>query len=162
MAVGVVPVNVLGRELLCARRLDSVNPSGNGELSLTLQECGVGTDELLRLLLRWWLVLSLFRLNLASVRLHLSICPSVHLSSQVKWSSIQYQSLSIHTRSFDIDRISFSRGRMELISQIERIQCDVQYGIQERVVYRLLPCFPCTSFVSTSIPRHDPSFSPSV
>lgn len=46
----IVPVGVLGRELLCARGLDSVNPSGDGELSLTLQECGVGRDELLRLL----------------------------------------------------------------------------------------------------------------
>lgn len=45
----VVPVSILGRELVGSRGLDSVNPSGDGELSLTLQESRVGRDELLRL-----------------------------------------------------------------------------------------------------------------
>ena len=45
----VVPVSILGRKLVGSRGLDSVNPSGDGELSLTLQESRVGRDELLRL-----------------------------------------------------------------------------------------------------------------
>lgn len=45
----VVPVSILGRKLVGGRGLDSVNPSGDGELSLTLQESRVGRDELLRL-----------------------------------------------------------------------------------------------------------------
>lgn len=45
----VVPVGVLGRELVGAGSLDSVNPSRDGELALTLQESRVGSDELLRL-----------------------------------------------------------------------------------------------------------------
>lgn len=50
MLYGIVPVGVLGRELVRGRGLDSVNPSGDGELSLALQERRVGRDELLRLL----------------------------------------------------------------------------------------------------------------
>lgn len=45
----VEPVNVLGRELVAGTGLDDVNPAGNGELALTLQESSVGNDELLRL-----------------------------------------------------------------------------------------------------------------
>jgi hypothetical protein len=48
MLYGIVPVGVLGRELVRGRGLDSVNPSGDGELSLALQERRVGRDELLR------------------------------------------------------------------------------------------------------------------
>lgn len=44
----VEPVSVLGRELVGSGGLDSVNPSRNGKLSLTLQESGVGRNELLR------------------------------------------------------------------------------------------------------------------
>jgi len=43
----VKPVHALGRELLEVAGLDGVNPSGNRELSLTLQESGIGIDELL-------------------------------------------------------------------------------------------------------------------
>jgi hypothetical protein len=49
MRLVVVPVGILGRELVGGRGLDSVNPAGDGELSLTLQESRVGRDELLRL-----------------------------------------------------------------------------------------------------------------
>lgn len=45
----VEPVNVLGRELLGGTGLDDINPAGNGELALTLQESRVGSDELLRI-----------------------------------------------------------------------------------------------------------------
>jgi hypothetical protein len=45
----VVPVSILGRKLVGGRGLDSVNPAGDGELSLTLQESRVSRDELLRL-----------------------------------------------------------------------------------------------------------------
>lgn len=45
----VVPVNVLGRQLLGGTSLDGVNPARNGQLALTLQESSVGDDELLGL-----------------------------------------------------------------------------------------------------------------
>jgi hypothetical protein len=45
----VVPVSILGRELVGGRGLDSVNPAGDGELSLALQESRVGGNELLSL-----------------------------------------------------------------------------------------------------------------
>ena len=45
----VVPVNVLRRELAGGAGLDGVDPAGDGELALTLQESGIGVDELLRL-----------------------------------------------------------------------------------------------------------------
>jgi hypothetical protein len=45
----VEPVNVLGRELLGGTSLDSVDPTRDGELALTLQESRVRSDELLRL-----------------------------------------------------------------------------------------------------------------
>ena len=45
----VVPVSILGRELVGGRGLDSVNPAGDGELALTLQESRVGGNELLSL-----------------------------------------------------------------------------------------------------------------
>lgn len=45
----VEPVNVLGRELLGGTGLDDVDPTGNGQLALTLQERSIGVDELLRL-----------------------------------------------------------------------------------------------------------------
>ena len=43
----VEPIHALGRELLRVAGLDGINPSGNGKLSLTLQESSVGSDELL-------------------------------------------------------------------------------------------------------------------
>jgi hypothetical protein len=49
LIVLVVPVRILGRKLVGGRGLDSVNPAGDGELSLTLQESRVGSNELLRL-----------------------------------------------------------------------------------------------------------------
>lgn len=45
----VVPVSVLGRQLVGGRGLDGVDPAGDGELSLALQESRVGSNELLRL-----------------------------------------------------------------------------------------------------------------
>lgn len=45
----VVPVLVLGRELVGGGGLDGVDPAGDGELALTLQESRVGSNELLRL-----------------------------------------------------------------------------------------------------------------
>lgn len=45
----VVPVSILGRKLIGGRGLDSVNPAGDGELALTLQESRVGGNELLSL-----------------------------------------------------------------------------------------------------------------
>lgn len=45
----VVPVSILGGKLVRGRGLDSVDPAGDGELSLTLQESRVSRDELLRL-----------------------------------------------------------------------------------------------------------------
>lgn len=49
MALRVVPVSILGRKLVGGGGLDSVNPAGDGELALTLQESRVGSNELLRL-----------------------------------------------------------------------------------------------------------------
>jgi hypothetical protein len=43
----VEPVSVLGRKLVGSGGLDSVDPTRDGELSLTLQESGVSADELL-------------------------------------------------------------------------------------------------------------------
>ena len=43
----VVPVSILGGKLVGGGGLDSVDPAGDGELSLTLQESRVGSNELL-------------------------------------------------------------------------------------------------------------------
>lgn len=91
----VVPVGVLGRELVRARRLNSVNPSGDGELALTLQECGVGRDELLRLLLGSSSVLSSVLYSQSNKSNPVSpIQPgsSSASSSQVKFSKSDLQS----------------------------------------------------------------------
>jgi len=45
----VEPVDVLRRKLLGVTSLDGINPAWNWELSLPLQESGIGVDELVRL-----------------------------------------------------------------------------------------------------------------
>ena len=45
----IIPISVLRRKLVGGGGLDSINPAGDGELALTLQESGVGSNELLRL-----------------------------------------------------------------------------------------------------------------